>query len=335
MKPDSKIKNQKSKIRSAFTLVELLIVISIITIMLGLGLLAFNALTGRKSTAMARNQVAAMLGKARSVAVNYDVSGSSRSFGVMFFRDPETERTAMAIAIRYDTGGGDPDPHDNYKGWSTGVAYQPGDRVVAVVRDDVDGAAMAVRFRCLLANTTPVGSPGNPTRPAPFRQVNTAPPLVNPAYPFWEEVLEAGIGFPDEPLEFLPVGVSVQLITDPGTIEDRYVRTGAIFFDRRGQMDHLSFYITPGSPVGMRMGLSATIPSITGTFYSAVGLAIYDSQTFTAQASNSEDDYSLLAWIPGHPRPTAANETAEEVWIDNNANLLTVNRYSGELSQIR
>lgn len=77
---------------SAFTLNEMLVVVSIVVLMMTLALPAFNVLSGSKSAEAATNQISAVLGQARSEAI-----GVQEIRGVMFYIDPSTGRTNMAM----------------------------------------------------------------------------------------------------------------------------------------------------------------------------------------------------------------------------------------------
>jgi hypothetical protein len=76
----------------AFTLTELLIVVGIIVLIILIALPAFNALTGSRSVEGGLNQVSAFLARARVEAI-----GLQEHRGVMFFRDPVTDRIAMVL----------------------------------------------------------------------------------------------------------------------------------------------------------------------------------------------------------------------------------------------
>ena len=51
-----------------FTLMELMVVMGIMVLILGMGVLVYNTLTGNRSISMAQNQVAGMLARARAMA---------------------------------------------------------------------------------------------------------------------------------------------------------------------------------------------------------------------------------------------------------------------------
>lgn len=78
--------------KRAFTLVEILIVISLIVLILAMAMPAFNFITGGRSEDAATNQISAMLARARTEAV-----GLQEKRGVMFYLDPATDREMMVI----------------------------------------------------------------------------------------------------------------------------------------------------------------------------------------------------------------------------------------------
>lgn len=318
-----------------FTLMELMVVMGIIVLLLSMGVLAFNALTGRRSISMAQNQVANMLGRARALAMR-DSGGVVRSVGVFFFLDPQTDRTAMVIVTNAMALTGDADPNEQYKPWTPGATYQVGDRVVAITKDLVEnggivggGKPMARRFYCKIMNIA-----GNAN----------CPPLTGTTFPFsntfWQEV-EAGFGadvFPGEDFELLPAGVGVQTAVGAFTGYDRYLRTGMILFDQQGRLESQPYVVGTTSVIGQRMGLIAPIGGTRAdrsVLYSQGGVVLYDTEMFRNQSGFTEADYDPVVQLPGQPVVTAAAETPEEAWLDVNTSLLLVNRYSGELLRAR
>lgn len=128
---------------SAFTLIELMIVIGIIGLVVALGVPLFGVLTGARSQEAGQNLVAAAIGQARTIALS-----EGKYAGVLFYIDPATERTAMTVVVVQDPASGleDPDPYDKYKAWTVGQEYrasaiQPdgtpirGDRVISLTSD--------------------------------------------------------------------------------------------------------------------------------------------------------------------------------------------------------
>ena len=316
----------------AFTLIELLVAMGIIVLLLGMGTLAFNTLTGRRSTSMAQSQVAAMLGKARAIAMNYTSDTSGSTFGVAFFRDPDTDRTAMAIVQRTEGGGGDPDPYDNYKGWAVGIHYQVGDRVVAIVNDTDEGLSRGGkpevrRFRCKVDHIS-------------ASHAVDGPPVSGSGYPLsntnWGEVSGGNITVISDTLELLPVGVGVQTVVDStSAVQDRYLRTGLVLFDRMGRLEHQYYQIAPDKTIGMKLHLTNTIGN-GSSLYSQMGILIYDLEGYRNQPDFAEGDFTALINIPNVAKPASLTIKRNlENYLDQNSSLFMINRYSGELTKAR
>ncbi len=90
------------RIRRAFTLTEILIVIGIIVLLIALAVPAFSLITGGKSIEGATNQLSAALGRARAQAI-----GLQKITGVLFFVEPRSQRTNIAIVTTADTSPSD------------------------------------------------------------------------------------------------------------------------------------------------------------------------------------------------------------------------------------
>ena len=88
---------QRHRNNAAFTLTELLIVIGLIVLVIALAVPAFKAMSGGRSIDAAQNQLAAVLGAARSEAI-----GLQKVRGVFFFVDPATERVNAALVREAD-----------------------------------------------------------------------------------------------------------------------------------------------------------------------------------------------------------------------------------------
>lgn len=220
---------------SGFTLTELLVVIGIIIIVLGMTVAAFNQISGRRSIAMAQNQVAAYVSAARQKAMQGLSGDAEASCGVLFYRDPQTGRSAMHMVWRRVSGLGDPDPNDRYKGWVSGISYDAGDRVIATTldREAIETGSgfipriMTKTYRCIQPHNS---SNGN-------RPPASGPPFFNN---YWEEAMPGNLSPVDGiDVQFLPMGVSAQVLNEPrgNAVPDRYLRTGVILFDRLGRLD--------------------------------------------------------------------------------------------------
>src|SRR5580658_6850938 len=91
-KPTSMQRCRPQGRRSGFTMTELLIVIVLIVIVLGIAIPTLSVLTGSRSTESAKNQLSAMLGRARGLAVQ---NGST--IGLAIYVDPINGQTDMAL----------------------------------------------------------------------------------------------------------------------------------------------------------------------------------------------------------------------------------------------
>ena len=115
-----------------FTLTELLIVITLIVIILGIAIPTLSTLTGSRSTESGKNQLSAMLGRARNLAIQ-----NVTTVGVAIYVDPATGRTGMALVQMITLSG-----PTAYQAWTfapggtpaypidgPGIQYQQGDVV--------------------------------------------------------------------------------------------------------------------------------------------------------------------------------------------------------------
>ena len=76
----------------AFTLAEVLVVMVIMVLLIALVVPAFRALSGQRSVSAARNQVAAMIVRAREEAI-----GLQDYRGIFFYLDPATDRVVGTL----------------------------------------------------------------------------------------------------------------------------------------------------------------------------------------------------------------------------------------------
>src|SRR6266567_180569 len=82
--------------RRGFTLVEMLVVISIIVLVVGMAVPLFRVMSTDRSVESGQNIVSAMLQRARSRAI-----GLQSPRGIFFFEDQATKKTAM-VMVRID-----------------------------------------------------------------------------------------------------------------------------------------------------------------------------------------------------------------------------------------
>jgi type II secretory pathway pseudopilin PulG len=80
-----------ASLRAAFTLIEMITVLTIIIIVLAIAIPVWNALLGGTNLASAQNQISAYLTNARADAIF-----NRQTIGVCFYIDPKTQQTAVA-----------------------------------------------------------------------------------------------------------------------------------------------------------------------------------------------------------------------------------------------
>src|SRR5687768_795933 len=121
----SKIQNSKSKI-SAFTLTELLVVISLVVLILALAVPAFNLISGSGSIDQAQNQISAMFAQAQATAVD-----RQNYVGVLFYKDAPADRYTLVIVEKVKPAPWVP-LRPRADGTFVGVEYRKGDVVSRV-----------------------------------------------------------------------------------------------------------------------------------------------------------------------------------------------------------
>jgi prepilin-type N-terminal cleavage/methylation domain-containing protein len=299
--------------RSAFSLTELLIVITLIVIVLALALPAFNFITGSKSTDAALNQISAMLGRARNEAV-----GVQDPRGVFFFLDPTTDKYAVALVQQA-----------KFADFVTPTAANPYKRGDYVITGNN-------YWVCTQDGTTTPPSVG--AQWAPTNQF--AVDIINDT-----DVLKLPKGVAVQMI------TDSKLITGNRT-SDAYLRVGALMFDSAGRLSQQQISVCCGGLLGQMMNLApsgsytvasnypfATVPAATQAVLSNVkscfGFVLFDREMLKTQAFFTENDYSakypnVTPQLGSYGTPTTG-EGAEEDWIDKNAVPVLINRYNGTL----
>jgi prepilin-type N-terminal cleavage/methylation domain-containing protein len=345
-----------------FSLVELLVVMSLLVLLLAMALPAFKYITGSRSVENARNIASAMLARTRVTALN-----TGKYVGVLFYVDPITQRSTMTTVAWQDPflTQEDIDPLERYKSWQPTGSYYGQTTQAPTTPPSIppvpDHAIGLVPDNSPAGNLPYAGYPGEGGKPLTFifhRISNPVPASAQPlsgagngpptsvppnsvprtATEGWEILSQGNVDFPqfiDASLadvgetQALPPGVGVQVAVDPeGSLTtDRYMRTGLILFDPNGRVDVRAFGIKKDSALGAAMGLASDIRMNTNPQpRSGLGLAFYDQETFVALGFSDDD---LLISLPHLSDVT--DESAEETWIDENASVSLINRSAGTL----
>jgi len=332
-----------SRIRRAFTLIELMIVLSIIVIVVAMAIPVWSTLSGNNSVATATNQIAAMLGNARADALyNHQMTG------VFFFLDPTTGQFAMA-EVQADlapqgAGGG-------YYPSYTPATMSPNGAAAAA-----DGPVTPLEMVNYLSSSAPAKS--TPT---------------SQQYIFYRDVvlLPSGVGVALSN-NSNPYGSS------PAPGLDRYLRCGAIMFDATGVLTTIPYavpmvrqtpYIVRENPtaptnvdqLAVRLGLTnnaatfsngdlasriAPTPPSTNVLplISQTGLLVYDHNAYLNQRTTNGTspnqaftDGDLQCELPANANTivTTANKIDEENWLDQNGVAFLVSPFNGSLIKAR
>lgn len=346
-----------TKPRKAFTLIEILVVISIIVILAALTVPVFNVLTGSRSIDGATNTISSMLAQARAQALS-----RQQPIGLAIFTDVTRDRVALGLVSS-------PLP------WSPNTAYQRGDvvSVVTSLRSSARATPATYYFICHTSHISLGGDPSsddrspddtstprwnqistsntNPTNPNDPN--NSATPPRRYGIPTYVSLL------PETELLYLPPGVSAQVLNSarstgsPAQL-DRYLHAGVIFFDSDGKLsvgkdwgvlysDNDVRSPTNTAIVSSRLGLLAQydanannsnldplLSNSTDRLRSGLGIMLFDRQAFLSQ-NFTRWDAQLGPNPPRNYTDGTPSELTEEAWLDANGTLLLLNRYNGTL----
>ncbi|HZZ43438.1 MAG TPA: prepilin-type N-terminal cleavage/methylation domain-containing protein [Tepidisphaeraceae bacterium] len=333
--------------RRAFTLIEMMVVVSIVILLLAAAVPAFRYITGSRSVDTGQNLIAAMLNRARAEAVR-----DKQEMGVAFFLDPKTDRTMMALVslasvttqTNVEAAG-----MEQYRSWQAStvtppntVTYSVGDVVCyASLKSPTTGERKrAVHlFSCkqAISNSSTANEPPDQPWTPTFNQ-------------YWGEITGSDIdSFTTVDYQALPSGISVQLINDPrgNPAVDRFVRFGMILFDSTGRLECKLYSVQKTSNLGQAVGLTQDLLDTSATpapfMYSQLGVAIYETEPFRNVSGSTEGDYVMRNYMPNSPSTVQPelgsnanpdNSTdGEEAWIRQNALILFVDRASGALTK--
>ena len=289
--------------RRAFTLVEMLVVISIIVVLLGLALPAFNLIRGNRSVEGAQNQLSAFVARARNEAI-----GLQRPVGVMFFLDPATRRVNAALVRQV--------------GSQTLSTTPATTTLILDLVPDSDFLALPVGVMAETVDDPAHLSGGNPVLDDRYIGYNTGGRGTVPGGG------NASPAAPDPATGVFYGGTilfdgSGQLISRPFAYRTRFL-TGTNDETALGQLIY--------GPGAVPSSLATVIPASPDPAVfvkTAIGLALFDGPTY----------FTLFGGDAALPDPQitqgggayTTDEGTEEKWIDDNALILLVNRYNGTL----
>lgn len=348
------------RMRRAFTLTEILVVIGIIVLMAALAVPAFNVMSGSKSIQGATNIVATMVSRARAEAM-----ARGEVVGLAVYFDATQQKTALALV-----GFAQP--------WTSGTGYVAGDYVYT------DENGVRRYWLCNVGHTAgsgatadqqPIYSPKNVYNWVSVDTSGSPQFVLNYPYDQYVSIL------PETDVTFLPVGVGAQVLnsarisgqTGSNALADRYLQSSVIFFDTDGRLlpgkqwgimydplnsqrsSRLGSLIQYGNRPGAQLPAPGpTKTSSTNTYNldpldsgtnrtaittSGLGVILYDRTVWDAILSGvanpllqyDSQGVGVAYGTPSGSSPPPQNEADKEAWLDQNGTLLLLNRYTGSL----
>jgi prepilin-type N-terminal cleavage/methylation domain-containing protein len=335
---------------TAFTLIEMITVLTIIVIVLAIAIPIWDALMNGTNLSAAQNQISAYISNARADAIY-----NRQNIGVCFYIDPRTQQTAMA-EVQVQT------------------LYQP----------PYPGGGTATYTSLFAPSVTGANAPNNgPTNS--LELVNSPDPNNAGNYIFYRDtiLLPKGVGVALNNNTYTYNSNGLWLYPDPNTLPplDRYVRIGTIMFNPDGSLasipigipeyEHFTSAVTGTGTYSLlcqKIGMVSSIDfgsNLTPTagktptylpLMSSVGLVVYDhdkylNQHATLQVANNsaspptqttigdgaqftdlDMDYSLVgAAAPTNGGTQAQDKFIEESWIDQNGTAFLVSPFNGSL----
>ena len=286
-----------SRLRPAFTLTELLIVIGLIVLIIALAVPAFNAMTGGRSVDAATNTLSAMLGRVRMEAI-----GLQEPRGLLFYRDPATQR----IGARMVRAAGSGPANSGIIGFEIVPDRDPMLLPVGVGLQMVDDALMT-------------GSgPGATARDDRYIGYNTMIGTNRVRTPVGGMILFDQNGR----LTSRRYGFRVkQPGKRPNTLEDS--DTGRFLYGEGNTV--------PGNNEVM----VAFTPGNTNILRTQFGFVLFDEEPFKNKFGTADDPFGdkdpQIDRSSNSGRELGTTPDTEEGWLDQNATPILINRYNGTL----
>jgi type II secretory pathway pseudopilin PulG len=296
----------------AFTVTELLIVIGILVLVLALAVPAFNFITGSRSIETASNNIAAMLARARTEAI-----GLQQMRGVFFYVDAKTQGVNVALVEAVDKPVGPLDV-DVYLDLSSDRDVLSLPRGIAV--QVIDNSAYDSQRR-----RTEDGYIGfnndNDNNNAGNRQLPAAADNDRPVY--------GGVILFDSRGHLVSRSYAFKVRRANPAGPDSYTAMGVLLYEPADPRN-----APPGGeadvvPVDPR---NATIAR--PVIRSALGYVLFDLEQFTNGGKIYPTNRPLKDWQPNRNAGggyQSVGELEEERWLDQNATVVMINRYTGAL----
>ena len=310
--------------RAGFSLMEVMVVLVIMAILLLIALPVFSYITAARSTESGTNLAAAMIGRARALALNRQ---DSVSIGVLFYSQPDEDRDVLQLVEVAPTQS--TIALGRYASWEQSAQYY-GPNADPTMPPNPDIANRSTQDRDLISPLQ--NRPIVKQYVAKQDSLNQTPPTTGSPFnnAYWD-INQAGNVTPvllDTEAQNLPHGVRIKVMKRIGT---PYASPGIILFDKQGHVSIQKWGIVNGSNAAANGSNSVTdggemllkamgqpldstgkyteIP-ITGDRVTGLGIAIYNEKDLTVDKTDV----------------TAVNN-----WVDQNATQLTVAPQSGEL----
>lgn len=290
--------------RRGFTLVELLVTISIFVLMLGLAVPVFRTLTGSRSIESGTNTVSAMLNRVRMDAI-----GKQEYRGVMFYLDQGTGRVGMVTLREIEAGRVPPAaPAMSPPPWKR-VLNQSADCWLDLVTD-----VEPVLLPPGVGLETVIGNIGG-NRYIGFNDINDGGGFMGGPTAYYTCSNRPGGVVAFDPTGRLVAGTPGIVWWDCST--GSATQLGTFMFGTN--------YI-PGGVAAEPAGSSLFMPTL--------AIALFESEPYlllppgtrfggAAPRDGYEDDYTSYA--------VGSAEYNKEQWLDNNATPFLINRYNGTL----
>lgn len=300
--------------KSAFSLVELLVVIGLIVVVMALALPAFNFISGSKSIDGATNVISAYLGRARAEAI-----AAGKPTGVLFYIDPVTDRRMMVMVQEA--------PARVVRNPNQGVMDQMD--VFLDLIPDTEPVAMPLGVEVQFIND---GSAAFTNAGAQYfdRYIG----FNNAIYQGPKTITEVRYGSVilfDGSGRLVSKTVAFRCFIDyrdpSNTLRARRTRIGALFLG--GDFNPEEVGISPPTSSSAGDIVPARANQANALLRSALGFVIVEQERFT-NAGGSLADPQLDSGAAGNYALNSP-EFNEEKWLDENATPLLINRYNGTL----